>query len=96
MKRLKALLLAVIFSFSCFSVGACAPALNEITTAKFESVTVEWNGQQKSITVTGLPEGVTVEYTNNVGTEVGTYDATAVLSGEGYQTIYLFKVQDDA
>lgn len=86
MKRLKALLLAVIFLFGCFSVGACAPALNEITTAKFESVTVEWNGQQKSITVTGLPEGVTVEYTNNVGTEVGTYDATAVLSGEGYQT----------
>ena len=49
MKRLKALLLAVIFSFSCFSVGACAPALNEITTAKFESVTVSGTDSKKAL-----------------------------------------------
>lgn len=43
----------------------------------FESKTVEWDGEQHSILVSGLPDGVEVEYTNNTQTDVGVYEARA-------------------
>jgi hypothetical protein len=36
-----------------------------------------------------LPDGVTVSYQNNQGTQAGTYLATATLTGEGYETLTL-------
>ena len=36
-----------------------------------------------------IPVGVTVQYINNEGTEVGTYQATAVLSGKNYNMLEL-------
>ena len=59
----------------------------EITGVTFDSATVEYDGAEKELTVSGtLPAGVTVAYTSNKGTNAGTYNATAVLSGEGYIT----------
>lgn len=49
-----------------------------------------YDGQEKTVTVSGeLPAGVSVSYTNNKQTNAGEYEATAVLSGEGYETLTL-------
>ena len=70
--------------------AANPPALSDITGVTFESKTVDFNGATHTLTITGtLPTGVSVTYTNNSGTNVGTYEATAVLSGEGYNTLTL-------
>ncbi|MBR5448717.1 MAG: hypothetical protein IKV43_01895, partial [Clostridia bacterium] len=56
----------------------------------FESATFLYDGEAKSIYVTGtLPEGVTVEYTGNNVTYAGTYTVTATIKGEGYETLVL-------
>lgn len=44
----------------------------------------------KTIEISGyIPEGVTVEYSNNYKEEIGTYAVTATLSGENYNTLTL-------
>lgn len=49
---------------------------------KFESKTVPYTGDLKTITITGsLPDGITVSYDNNTGTDAGVYEATATFSG---------------
>ena len=59
----------------------------EITGVSFEDSTVHYDGEEKSIVVTGeLPDGVSVSYRNNKGTDAGVYEATATLSGDGYKT----------
>lgn len=46
----------------------------------FESATLHYNGETHNLTITGeLPEGATVSYENNSGTEEGTYNAKAIL-----------------
>ncbi len=56
----------------------------------FEDETFTYDGTEKSIAICGeLPNGVSVSYQNNVGTEVGIYNAIAVLSGKNYQTLTL-------
>ena len=56
----------------------------------FASAEFVYDGQEKIITVSGeLPESVSVAYTNNKQTNAGEYEATAVLSGEGYETLTL-------
>lgn len=62
----------------------------DITGVTFEGRTVDFNGAAHTLLLTGtLPEGVSVSYTGNSATDVGTYNATAVLSGEGYNTLTL-------
>ena len=59
-----------------------------ITGVTYESATFTYDGTEKVLTVSGtVPEGVTVAYTNNKGTNAGTYNAQAVLSGTGYKTL---------
>ena len=63
------------------------PELKEITGITFANKTVTYNGKEQSIAISGtLPEGVSVSYTGEKGTDADTYDATAILSGEGYIT----------
>ena len=62
--------------------------------AEFEGITfasnsVEYDGDAHAITAIGVPEGATVTYTKNIGTDVGTYNATATISKEGYKTLTL-------
>ena len=54
----------------------------EITGVSFEDVTVPYDGKSHEITLKGeLPKGASVTYENNKGTEAGTYNATAKISG---------------
>ena len=63
------------------------PSLLEITGVAFESAEYDYDGTEKTLAVTGeLPQGVSVSYTGNKGTNAGTYNAKATLSGDGYMT----------
>lgn len=51
----------------------------------FSDKTVIYNGEEQSVEIAGtLPEGVTVAYENNTAVNAGTYEATATISGKGY------------
>ncbi|MDE6273578.1 MAG: DUF5050 domain-containing protein [Clostridiales bacterium] len=66
------------------------PTKQQITGVTFADKTVTYNGAAQTVEVSGtLPEGVSVSYTDNSGTDAGTYTAKAVLSGEGYETLNL-------
>ena len=52
----------------------------------FKDATFDFDGQQHTITCEGVPEGASVEYTNNSKVEDGVYNAKAVVSKEGYET----------
>ncbi len=58
----------------------------EITGVTFSNAEYVYDGTEKTLTATGLPDGVSAAYTNNKGTNAGTYSASVVLSGEGYIT----------
>ena len=64
-------------------------ATYDLSGVKFEDKTVEYDGKEHKIEITGtLPEGVTVEYTNNTGVNAGKYKATATFKGnENYNEI---------
>lgn len=59
--------------------------LKKFDNLKFESATFDYDGTERVLTVTGLPEGATVQYTNNKGTDAGVYKAKAVVTKEGYE-----------
>ena len=62
----------------------------DITGVTLGSVTVTFDGNEISLAVEGtLPDGVSVEYTGNGQSEVGTHPVVAVLSGKNYNTLEL-------
>ena len=62
----------------------------EFTDITFSSQTYTYDGTEKALKVAGtLPEGATVTYTNEKGTNAGTYNAKAVIEAEGYKTLTL-------
>lgn len=50
----------------------------------FQSVEYTYDGTEKVLTATNIPDYATVEYTNNKGTGAGTYDAFATATAQGY------------
>ena len=54
----------------------------DMTGVVFNDLTVTYNKNSHSIFATNLPEGVTVEYTNNNKTEPGVYEIVATFTGE--------------
>lgn len=65
-----------------------------ITPASFSNITfsnktVDYNGQEQSITCSNVPSFATVTYQNNKGTDVGTYSATATISALNYNDLVL-------
>ncbi len=90
-----AALLLIVMVAICLSVTACVgdnpdPKKKTIEGVSFVNKTVVYDGTEHEITVMGeLPEGVSVTYTDNKGTDAGQYDATATLVGEGYETLTL-------
>jgi len=67
-----------------------------IEKAEFTGVSFEgnaepfvYNGNEHSIFVTGLPEGATVEYTNNGQINAGAYTVTATVTQNGYEDLVL-------
>ena len=66
------------------------PILRDFENITFSNETYTYNGAEQSIAISGtLPEGATVTYANEKGTNAGTYNATAVVSCEGYNTLEL-------
>lgn len=62
----------------------------DITGVTLDSLNAIYDGTEKEITVSGtLPEGVSVEYTGNRATEVGTHPVSATVSGRNYNTLEL-------
>ncbi len=62
----------------------------DITGVTFTDKTFAYDHTYKELLVEGdIPEGVTVTYTNNRHDYYGHYDATAFLSGEGYNDLTL-------
>ena len=62
----------------------------EFTGITFVDKTVDYDGTEHTLTVTGtVPEGAEVVYTNNKGTNAGEYDASVKISKEGYTTLSL-------
>ena len=67
-----------------------AKAVYDMGGVSFESQTFIYDGQPKSLTITGtLPTGVTVAYDGNEKTEVGVYTVTATFTGDAanYESI---------
>jgi len=57
------------------------------STITFNDKKVMYTGSEKTILVEGdLPQGTSIQYTNNTGTAVGSYDAVAVLTNPNYNT----------
>lgn len=52
----------------------------------FEDLTVTYDGEEHEIVCKNVPSFATVNYTNNKGTEPGTYNATAVISAPNYNS----------
>ena len=61
-----------------------------ITGVVFPDKTVEYDYEMHYIYVEGtIPDGVSIEYQNNGHSESGSYEVTAILSGEGYESLKL-------
>ena len=57
------------------------------STITFDNKNVMYTGDEKTILIVGeLPEGTQVQYTINKGTEVGKYNASAVLTNPNYNS----------
>lgn len=93
MKRASAFALALLLLLSSALFAACntpgtpsatTSGTNEITGVVFSDVVYTYDGLPKELVATGLPLGVTAVYTNNVATNAGSYTATAILTGVGY------------
>ncbi|MCF7930794.1 MAG: DUF5050 domain-containing protein [Acholeplasmataceae bacterium] len=77
-------------SITLYAKYEIIPGLEEIAGISLNDLTTVYDTQEKVILITGtLPSGVTVEYTNNRHTDAGTYEVTAVLTGEGYAPLTL-------
>lgn len=95
-KRLIGIALLLMLSVAlCLSFAACRVDKPDTEKKTIEGVsfvdkTVVYDGAEHEIAVTGgLPEGVSVSYAGNKGTDAGQYTATATLTGEGYETLTL-------
>ncbi|WP_268037066.1 MBG domain-containing protein, partial [Algoriphagus sp. PAP.12] len=62
----------------------------EIGAILFADGTFEYDGTEKSLSITGtLPSGTSVAYTNNGRTDVGSQEVTATITGSNYTTLEL-------
>ena len=55
----------------------------------FDDELFVYDGSLKKIEVKGLPEGADVKYESNQATEIGAYQATAIINKKGYKTLVL-------
>lgn len=58
----------------------------EIIGVTFIGAEYVYDGEQKSITAVGIPEGAEVTYGNNKGVDAGVYHASATISKKNYKT----------
>lgn len=75
-----------------FMLSACGDNdnLKTFENITFANQTVDYDGQEHEIVIAGeLPDGVSIVYENNKGTNAGVYNAKATLTLEGYKTLEL-------
>ena len=97
MKRMKLsikiiamIMLILPFAFMLSACGDNESNLNTFTNVVFANQTVDYDGQEHEIDIAGeLPDGVSIVYENNKGTNAGVYNAKATLTLEGYKTLEL-------
>lgn len=97
MKRMKLsikiiamIMLILPFAFMLSACGDNESNLNTFTNVVFANQTVDYDGEEHQIVVSGeLPDGVSIVYENNKGTNAGFYNAKATLTLEGYKTLEL-------
>ena len=92
MKILKVLALIVFVLPFAFILSACGDNdnLKTFENITFANQTVDYDGQEHEIDIAGeLPDGVSIVYENNKGTNAGVYNAKATLTLEGYKTLEL-------
>lgn len=85
-----------VYDSANYESVSITPLVWEIAKAKMDTSTIKWtnttltfNGQVQSVSVTGLPEGVSVLYSGNQYVVAGEYFATAVffMDEENYEHI---------
>src|SRR5574344_2068868 len=92
MKILKVLALIVFVLPFAFILSACGDNdnLKTFENITFANQTVDYDGEEHQIVVSGeLPDGVSIVYENNKGTNAGVYNAKATISMEGYKQLVL-------
>ena len=92
MKILKVLALIVFVLPFAFILSACGDNdnLKTFENITFANQTIDYDGQEHEIVLDGeLPDGVSIVYENNKGTNAGVYNAKATLTLEGYKTLEL-------
>lgn len=80
------LLLVVLLAGCLVACGAEEPALKKFDMVTFSDKEFDFDGEEHELLCSGVPDGATVTYTNNKGTEDGVYNAKAVITKEGYET----------
>ena len=75
-----------------FILSACSDNdLKTFTDITFENQIVDYDGQEHEIILSGnLPDGVSIVYENNKGTNAGVYNAKATISMKGYKQLILY------
>ncbi|MDI9520985.1 MAG: X2-like carbohydrate binding domain-containing protein [Bacillota bacterium] len=63
-------------------VRVTVPAVDMSHVAWQETTSFAFDGTEKSVIVTGLPEGVEVAYENNTATDIGVYTASATFTSD--------------
>ncbi len=63
--------------------------LLDFTGITMDDLTVEYDGKVHSVTASGVPENATVTYNDNEGSNVGVYNAKAVVTADGYNALTL-------
>ena len=78
------LLTMIAFPIGLASCGTTTEKLDyDMSNVKFEDKTVTYDGNEHTLEITGtLPDGVSVSYTNNKLTEVGSIEVTATFLGD--------------
>lgn len=94
MKRLKLFKIFALIVFVlplAFLLSACGDNdLKTFTDVVFANQTVDYDGGEHKIIIAGeLPDGVSIVYENNKGTNAGVYNAKATISMEGYKQLVL-------
>lgn len=93
MKIKKSLVFVFLLLLAVLLIG-CNNSKDENELLKFENIlfenkTFEYDEKLKKLEVTGLPTGASVEYETNEAVDVGTYNAKAIVSKKGYETLTL-------
>ncbi|MDD4276216.1 MAG: hypothetical protein PHO33_04490, partial [Clostridia bacterium] len=94
-KLFKILIVTLILMPSVLFFSACGKDSNTVIKSNISGITFsnavyDYDGSEKELFIAGtLLDGVSVEYTNNFGTNAGIYNATAILSGDGYNSLTL-------